>query len=257
MYQCFFVNFTRCLRFTSILLILGLAITARVQAVQIGNNATLPTGNLACNATTGTFGTLTCGQFATTAHDPALTPTADGVTGLKFWLTGNLLDNESANTSPTTVLAFTSSGAVSGGGEPAGILIPFTYDFTLSTSNAGTLASYTLLFDIKQGTTSIFSSAPTFSGALSGNSASPNGGNQFATVNPITSGQTYTVSAQLTVQWNTGNGASGLTIGVPQNSFDVNSTTFSGAVPEPASFGLLSIGLFGGAAILRRRRNQS
>jgi hypothetical protein len=76
------------------------------------------------------------------------------------------------------------------------------------------------------------------------------------TINPITSGLSYTVSAQLTVNWNTGGAPSGLTVGVPQNSLDVNSTTFT-AVPEPASFGLFAIGLFAGAAILRRRPNQS
>jgi len=255
MYQPFRVNVTRCSRYWSILLILGLAATARVQAIQISGTA-LPTSNLTCTATTLQFGSLTCGQFGDVPNDAALTATADGLTGLKFWLTGNLLDNEAAGLTPTTILQFQSSGLATGTGEPAGIQMPFTFDFNLSTSGTGNLTSYNLIFDILQGGSSIFSAQPRFSGSLSGKSASLSGGNQFATISPITSGLTYSVSAQLDVVWSTGAGPSGLTIGVPQNSLDVNSTSFSGAAPEPASFGLFSIGLIAGAAMLRRRPNQ-
>jgi hypothetical protein len=233
--------------------VLGLGSFASLDAAIIPS-AVLPTSNLICNTTTATFGAQPCSTFGITPSDAALTATSDGVTGLKFWLPSSFVDSENSG-AETTTLSLSSTGTVTGTGEPAGIFIPYSDDFSLATSINGTLGSYSLVFDIKQGSTSIFSGAPTFTGTLTGKSATITGGNQFATINPITSGQTYTVSAVLTVNWNTNSGASGLTITVPQNSFDTNSTTFVATTPEPASFGLLAIGFVAFSVLRRRRRS--
>jgi hypothetical protein len=236
-------------------MVLGLGSFASLDAATIPS-AVLPTSNLICNTTTATFGAQPCSTFGITPSDAALTATSDGVTGLKFWLpsVSGFVDNENSG-AETTILSLSSTGTVTGTGEPSGIFIPYSDDFSLATSVNGTLGSYSLVFDIKQGSTSIFSGAPTFTGTLTGKTATITGGSQFATINPITSGQTYTVSAVLTVNWNTNSGASGLTITVPQNSFDTNSTTFVATTPEPASFGLLAIGFVAFNVLRRRRRS--
>jgi hypothetical protein len=234
------------------LLIVGLGLVTNSFATVVPVTV-LSTATETCIANTGQFPSLACSTFGSTPQDSALAATPNGLTGLKFWLSSPLLDNELSG-NRTTVITFTATGSATGTGEPAGIAIPFTYDFSLSAS-AGTLTNYSLVFNILQGSTSIFSSAPTFTGTLSGRSGTLTGGNQFTTINPITPGQSYTVSAALTVNWNTGAGAAGLTVTIPQNSFDVNSPTFVQAgVPEPASFGMLGIGLLAGAAVLRRRK---
>jgi hypothetical protein len=237
---------------SAMVLALGLGASPGLLAITVPM-ATLPTGNLTCSTNTGTFGAQPCSTFSVTLSDAALATTGDGVTGLKFWMASNLVDNENPGT-PTTILTFMSSGNATGTGEPAGIMIPFTYDFSLATSLAGTLTSYSLVFNIQQAGTSIFSSAPTFTSSLSGNSASLTGGNQFTTINPIIAGDAYTVTSQLTVHWSTGAGASGLTVTVPQNSFDTNSPTFV-ATPEPATLGSMTLSLLaGGLFVLRRRK---
>ena len=111
--------------------ILGMGSFANLGATTIPS-AVLPTGNLACNTTTATFGAQPCSTFGINGVDAALTAGLDGITGLKFYLSGGLADNES-NGAKTTTVALTSSGTVTGQPAPAGIFVPFTYDFTLAT----------------------------------------------------------------------------------------------------------------------------
>ena len=227
--------------FDIIFLTLGLGGASNALATTVVNT-TLPTGSLSCNVMTSS--PLSCGQLGTVGNVAALSEGTDGVTGLKFYLTGNVVDNESANTTDTTTLTFTTTGMATGNTAAAGILVPFTYDFSLAANATGTLTGYTMLFNIQQGSTSIFASEPTFTNtfAASTTSATATGGNQFLTINPITAGQAYTITAELIVNWKTGAAPAGLTITVPQNSFDTNSNTFV-STPEPASCGFLAIGL--------------
>jgi hypothetical protein len=97
---------------------------------------------------------------------------------------------------------------------------------TSTFGGTGTISggAWTVSFDIKNGTTSIFGSAPTFTGA---NAASVSGSGSAVTTLPLVVGTTYTVTATLTDTWSRSAGTPGLVVGVPSSSLDVN------FAPEP------------------------
>lgn len=114
------------------------------------NTTVLSASNLTCNTNTTVYAAQSCGTFGVSGEDSVLAATADGLEGVKFYLSSGFVDNEN-NGADSTVLTLTSSGTATGSGELAGIMVPFTYDFTLGASGTGSLASYSLLFNIQQG----------------------------------------------------------------------------------------------------------
>jgi hypothetical protein len=117
---------------------------------------------------------------------------------------------------------------------------------TSTYGGAGTFAggTWTFSFDIKNGTNSIFGSAPTFTGA---NAASVSGTGSAVTTLPLVVGTTYTVTATLTDTWSRSTGTPGLIVGIPPSSLDVNS------VPEPGTLAGTGFALAMLVAHLRRR----
>jgi hypothetical protein len=194
----------------------------------------LPTGSLTCMFTNFGFND-NCMNSPNVGADFALPAGSDGITGVGFWLTSPVTDFESSvNGTHTFNLTFTTTGQLTGsGGTPAGTIIPLEWDFNLGMNTGafgrtGTFAggAWTVSFDIKNGATSIFGSAPTFTGA---NAASVSGTGSAVTTLPFVVGTTYTVTATLTDTWTRTAGTPGLVVGVPKSSLDVN------FVPEPGT----------------------
>jgi hypothetical protein len=226
---------------------------ALVSCVAGNASSILPTGSLTCIFTNFGFNN-NCMSSPNVGADFALPAGSDGVTGVGFWLTSPVTDFESSgNGTHTFNLTFTSTGQVTGtGGTPAGTVIPFEWDFTLgmNTTTFGGAATFTggtwtVSFDIKNGATSIFGLAPTFTGA---NAASVTGTGSAVTTLPLTVGTTYTITAMLTDTWSRSAGTPGLVVGVPKSSLDVN------FVPEPGTLAGTGCALILLSMVLRRAR---
>lgn len=212
----------------------------------------LPTGSLTCLFTNFGFAN-NCTNSPNVGADFALPTGSNGVAGVGFWLTSPVTDFESSgNGTHTFNLTFTSTGVLTGsGGTPAGTIIPFEWDFSLGINNStfggtGTFAggNWTVSFDIKNGATSIFGTAPTFTGA---NAASVSGAGSAVTTLPLTVGTSYTITASLTDTWSRTAGTPGLIVGVPKSSLDAN------FVPEPGTLAGTGGALVLLSMVLRRR----
>jgi hypothetical protein len=105
--------------------------------------------------------------------------------------------------------------------------------------------NWTASFDIKSGATSIFTTAPTFTGV---NAASVTGAGSAVTTLPLTVGASYTtITASLTDTWSRTAGTPGLVVDVPQSSLDAN------FVPEPGTLAGTGGALVMLSMVLRRR----
>jgi hypothetical protein len=104
--------------------------------------------------------------------------------------------------------------------------------------------NWTASFDITSRATSVFSTAPTFTGA---NAASVTGAGSAVTTLPLTVGASYIITASLTDTWGRTAGTPGLVVGVPKSSLDAN------FVPEPGTLPGTGGALVMLRMVLRRR----
>jgi hypothetical protein len=179
----------------------------------------------------------------------------NGIAGVKVWLASanNTVSDSETGASKTTILTFSTSGIPDGTGVPAGALGFIGADFfmTLTGSADRLLVSVQITEDLTSSSGSVFASplSATFPFGTTGGGGVMGTPIVFNTIRPIFSNTVYTLTQQVTLNWNVGNGST-LAITVPQTSLDFNVPIF--VMPEPAT-SLMVTSALTGVVLLRRK----
>jgi PEP-CTERM motif len=228
---------------TAALVIVPLAMAASARATI--TYTVLPSGNFSCvdidsetQPSDGSSGSCTSGAGISQAGAPS---GGTGVQGVSFFTTGTV---SIGLTSGSAILQMIASGLLN---QTLSVDLPLHYNFTLSNISGTPIGNWSLEFDL--GSSGSLTTYGSFDASGSGAGTYSGSGTLHLLSNPPAATTLY-VAATLDILSDGQTGTLG--ISVPQGgTFDF--LTVNGAVPEPATAGMLATGL-GALALWFRRR---
>ena len=231
---------------TAALVIVPLAMASSARATV--TYSILPSGSFSCVAIDGeklpdgSSASCTSGSGITQLGAPS---GGTGVQGVSFFTTGTVAIGI---ISGSAILQMIASGVLN---QTLSVNLPLHYDFTLSNIAGTPIGNWNLEFDL--GSSGSLTTYGSFNASGSGAGTFSGSGTLNLLSNPAAATTLY-VAATLDISSNGQSGTIG--ISVPQGaSFDLQSSNGAGAVPEPATAGLLATGLGALALWFRRRRS--